>query len=61
MITKDEIAKLLGYKIESFDPSPVIVDGKIVGLSIRVLPKKTLEYINVTFTIPPTGVPFEDV
>ena len=50
-ITKEMIEKELGYEINKFKLEPLYENGKCVGLSVNVEPKRKLEFINTTITI----------
>jgi hypothetical protein len=50
-ITKEMIEKKLGYEINKFTLDPLYEDGKFIGLSVNVEPKRKLEIINTTITI----------
>lgn len=60
MIKKQDIEKALGYEINDFDISPVFVEDKFTGLSVRVVPKRKIEFIDLNFKVLPTGTKFED-
>lgn len=50
-ITKEMIENELGYEINSFKLDPVYEGSKCIAYSVRVEPKKGIEYIETTFTI----------
>jgi hypothetical protein len=60
MINKQNIEKALGYEINDFDFSPIFIEDKIIGLSVRVVPKRKIEFIDLNFKVLPTGINFED-
>lgn len=50
-ITNEKIEKELGYEITDYHIRPVYDNNeKHVGYSVRVIPQKTLEYININYT-----------
>jgi hypothetical protein len=50
-ITKEMIEKELGYEINEFKLEPLNKDGECIGLSVNVVPKRKLEFINTKITI----------
>lgn len=50
-ITKKSIEKLLGYKIANFITEPVFDKGKVVGISVYVIPITEIERLNIDLTI----------
>jgi hypothetical protein len=54
-ITKEMIAKELGYEINKFRLESYYEDGECMGLDVCVEPKSTLVFINTTITISKSG------
>lgn len=51
-ITKEIIEKELGYEIEKFHIEPVYDDnGQYSGVSVCVVPKQRVKFINVSVTL----------
>ena len=50
-ITKEMIEKEIGYEINKFKLEPLYENGKCVGLSVNVEPKRKLEFFITTITI----------
>jgi len=59
MITKEQIEKELGYEIQDFSFDYVKDGDEILGISVRVVPKQAVEYIDVNFTLTPSGATFQ--
>lgn len=56
-INKEDIEKILGCEIISYE----IVPGEGESLvKINVVPKKSIEFIDIKFQVLPTGAKFED-
>lgn len=49
-ITKEDIEKLLGYKINHFKIEPLKCENDEMGLSIYVVPMQTIDKIFITIS-----------
>jgi len=50
-ITKEMIEAELGVEIDYFKLEPLYDDEECIGLSVRVVPKQEIKYIDVKITI----------
>lgn len=57
--TKEYLEGILGYEIIDFKVEPINCNGEII-VNIKVIPKKSVEYININIEILKTGVEFNE-
>ena len=47
-ITKEQLEQQIGYRIQDFDLSPLYDGETCIGLSVRVVPVRSIEEITIT-------------
>jgi hypothetical protein len=50
-LSKEAVENMIGYEIDSFSSDPVYLDNILVGVSIKVRPKVSVENIVLNFKI----------
>ena len=50
-ITKEEIEKKLGFKVENIQLKPMFKNGECIGLYVYVKPQTAIEYIDMDLVI----------
>lgn len=59
-IDKEFFEKMIGYELQDIKLEPIYKNGKITTINIALVPKKTLEFIDLDFKVLPSGSNFEN-